>query len=59
VETDAPYLVPAPCRKPPKEDNYPQNIIYNLEKIAEIKKMKIEEITAKIYANTLYFFGFI
>jgi TatD DNase family protein len=56
VETDAPYLLPAPCRKQQKKNNYPKNIIYTLEKIAEIKKINIEETGEKIYFNTLKLF---
>jgi len=54
VETDAPYLSPEPFRG---QINYPQNIIYTLKKIAEIKKVNIEEAGKKIYFNTLRLFG--
>jgi TatD DNase family protein len=54
IETDAPYLSPEPLRG---KDNYPQNIIYTLKKVAEIKKMKIEEVAEKIYSNTLRILG--
>ena len=53
VETDAPYLSPEPCRG---QINYPQNIIYTLKKIAELKKINIEETAEKIYLNTLRLF---
>ena len=51
VETDAPYLSPEPLRG--KGSNYPQNIIYTLKKIAEVRKMAMGEIGEKIYLNTL------
>ena len=54
IETDAPYLSPEPLRG---QINYPQNIIYTLKKIAEIKKMDMEEVGEKIYLNTLRLFG--
>ena len=54
IETDAPYLSPKPLRG---QINYPQNIIYTLKKIAEIKKVNIEEVGKKIYFNTLRLFG--
>jgi TatD DNase family protein len=54
VETDAPYLSPKPLRG---RINYPQNIVYTLEKIAEIKKMDIKEAGEKIYFNALQVFG--
>jgi TatD DNase family protein len=53
VETDAPYLSPEPLRG---KINYPQNIIYTLKKIAEIKKINIEEVGKKVYFNTLKLF---
>jgi TatD DNase family protein len=54
VETDAPYLTPEPFRG---KTNYPQNIVHTLKKIAEIRKMNIEEAGEKIYLNTLELFG--
>lgn len=57
VETDAPYLIPEPLRGR-QINNYPQNIVYIVKKIAEIKKMKEREIAEKVYSNTLRFFGF-
>ncbi|RHZ36355.1 TatD family hydrolase [endosymbiont GvMRE of Glomus versiforme] len=53
VETDAPYLSPEPLRG---KINYPQNIIHTLKKLAEIKKMELEEVAEKIYSNTCEFF---
>jgi len=54
VETDAPYLSPEPCRG---QINYPQNIVYTLEKIADIKKIDSKEVAKIIYLNTLRLFG--
>jgi len=53
VETDAPYLSPEPYRG---KINYPQNITYTLEKIAEAKKKNIHEIAEIIFSNTLRLF---
>jgi TatD DNase family protein len=53
IETDAPYLSPEPLRG---QINYPQNIIHTLKKIAEVKKMSIEEVGEKIYLNTWQLF---
>ena len=41
LETDAPYLAPSPNRG---KRNDSRNLIYVAEKIAEIKKIKIEEV---------------
>lgn len=57
IETDAPYLTPEPLRGK-QTHNYPQNIIYTLKKVAEIRRIEIEEAAEKIYSNTLKFFGF-
>lgn len=56
VETDAPYLTPEPLRG---KINYPQNIVYTLKKIAEVRNMDIEEVGEKIYLNTLRLFNFL
>lgn len=53
VETDAPYLSPEPLRG---KTNYPQNIVYTLKKIAEVRKMGMEEAGKKTYLNTLRLF---
>ena len=42
VETDSPYLAPVPFRGKRNEPSY---VNYTVEKIAEIKKMNIPEIT--------------
>jgi len=56
IETDAPYLIPEPLRGQ-QINNYPQNIIYTLKKIAEIKKIDLEKASTKIYLNTCQFFS--
>jgi len=53
IETDAPYLSPEPLRG---KINYPQNIVFTLKKIAEIKGMKEKETAEQIYSNTLRLF---
>lgn len=53
VETDAPYLSPEPYRG---GVNYPQNIIYTLKKVAETKKISIEEAGGRVCFNTLRLF---
>jgi TatD DNase family protein len=55
IETDAPYLSPEPLRG---QVNYPCNIVHTLKKIAEIKKMNVEELGKKIYFNSLCLFNF-
>ncbi len=52
TETDAPYLSPIP-----NEINYPWNVKLTLEKIAEIKKISIEEVANTIYKNFVEFYG--
>ena len=54
IETDAPYLSPEPLRG---QINYPQNIVYTLKKIAEIKNQGLNETANIIYANTLKLFS--
>ena len=56
IETDAPYLSPEPLRG---KINYPQNIVFTLKKIAEIKKMKEKEVAEQIYSNALRLFDII
>jgi TatD DNase family protein len=53
VETDAPYLSPEPYRG---KINYPQNIIYTLKKISEVKKMEWERVAKTTYSNSLRLF---
>ena len=55
LETDSPYLSPVPFRG---KTNEPKNIKYIMEKIAEIKKLDIEEATKIIEKNTLETFNF-
>ena len=53
LETDAPYLCPAPFRGSRNEPKY-TNLV--LQKIAEIKNLKIEDLEKQIYQNTLEVF---
>ena len=55
VETDAPYLSPGTLRG--KGSNYPQNIIYTLKKIAEIRKIDWEKVAAQTSHNALRMLG--
>lgn len=41
VETDSPYMTPAPYRG---KQNEPSNVVYVVKKIAEIKQMTVEEV---------------
>jgi TatD DNase family protein len=46
TETDCPYLAPEP-----KQRNEPANVIFTVEKIAEIKGMDKEEVANNIFMN--------
>ncbi len=48
VETDAPYLTPVPYRGKP---NGPQHVRYVAEKIAELKGISVDEVSAKTTEN--------
>lgn len=48
LETDSPYLTPEPFRG---SKNEPYNIIYVAEKIADIKKVNLEEVLEKTTKN--------
>jgi TatD DNase family protein len=54
LETDAPYLTPVPFRGKRNESSY---LKYIVEKMAEIKKVSIEEIAAVTTANAQKIFG--
>ena len=54
VETDAPYLKPKFLRG--TRINVPNNVIYVINKIAEIRKMDKEELIQKLEKNTKKFF---
>ena len=51
TETDAPYLSPVPGKI-----NTPDNVIYTIKKIAELKLMTDEEVSNIIYANYMKLF---
>ncbi|MCM8771774.1 MAG: TatD family hydrolase [Candidatus Omnitrophica bacterium] len=53
VETDAPFLAPEPFRG---KRNEPFMVKYIVEEIANIKEVRFEEISDKIFKNSLSFF---
>lgn len=54
LETDAPYLTPVPFRGKRNESSY---LEYVVNKIAEIKKVSVEEVAAVTTANAQKIFG--
>ena len=54
VETDAPYLSPKILRG---QVNYPYNVVYVAQRIAEIKGLKVEEVEKYSYENTCKLFN--
>ena len=54
VETDAPYVAPAPYRG---TRNEPANVSYVTRKIAEIKSLPLAEVEAQILANSRRVWG--
>ena len=54
VETDAPFLTPAPHRG---ERNIPPYVEYTARRVAEIKSLSYEETAAKTKENAKRFFG--
>lgn len=54
VETDCPFLAPSPMRG---KRNEPSFLIYTVEKIAELKKIDLEEVAKKTFENTIKFFN--
>lgn len=55
VETDAPYLTPAPYRGKPNESQY---LPFIIEKIAEVKGVSTEQVLVSTYANANRLFSF-
>jgi len=55
LETDAPYLTPAPLRGKRNESAY---LAYVVQKIADIKKMRVEEVAAITSLNAEKVFKF-
>ena len=49
VETDSPYLAPEPKRGTRNDSS---NLIYTLQKIADVKQMSMEEVAKITYKNT-------
>jgi TatD DNase family protein len=57
LETDSPFQLPFNLEKnEQKEKNEPSNIIKSVERIAEIKQVKVSEVANVTRANTLSFF---
>jgi TatD DNase family protein len=54
LETDAPYLAPAPFRGKPNESSY---LIHTAQKIANIKNISLEELAEITTANSVKIFG--
>jgi len=52
-ETDAPFLTPVPLRGKRNEPSY---VKYTVEKMAQIRKMNVEELTSYIYKNFIKLF---
>lgn len=54
LETDSPYLAPAPYRGKRNESSY---LVLVAGKLAELKKLSVEEIAEITTANSKYIFG--
>lgn len=55
LETDTPYLTPAPYRGKP---NAPYYLPFIAERVAELKQLEVEELLGQVYGNTqALFFG--
>ena len=54
VETDSPWLAPQNFRG---QKNHPENVLYVLEKIANLKNIEKEKLAEIIFQNTLTFFN--
>ena len=54
VETDSPYLAPAPYRG---KNNEPSYIIHTVKKLSEIKKLSIESIMTHTTNNFIKLFN--
>lgn len=50
LETDAPFLAPAPYRG---VENSPKYLPFIAEKIAEVKQLEVEQVLQQTYANSL------
>lgn len=55
VETDSPYLTPAPDRG---KRNEPWRVEYVAQKLAELKGVSVEEVAEQTLSNTQRIFGF-
>lgn len=55
LETDAPFLTPIPYRG---RENAPFYLPFIAEKLAEIKKVPVEELLSQVYRNSFSLFNF-
>ena len=55
IETDAPYLTPEPMRK--QKVNEPAMVAHVAAKVAELKKLTVEEVDSMSTANVARLFG--
>lgn len=56
IETDSPYLTPAPHRKIRR--NEPRFVVHTLAQLAAVRGLELDEAAALTSANTRAFFGF-
>jgi TatD DNase family protein len=56
IETDAPYLAPVPHRGKP---NYPAYVRHVAEKLAEIRKTRLDQIAKTTRANFMQLFSLV
>ena len=54
VETDAPYLAPAPHRGKPNEPSY---VVHTLHKLADVRRMSVNEMAAQTTENFFRLFS--
>ncbi|MEM3489201.1 MAG: TatD family hydrolase, partial [Nitrososphaerota archaeon] len=54
IETDSPYM---PLYKQVNEKNEPANVIRIAQKLAELKRLPLEEVTKVVYSNFFRLFG--
>ena len=54
IETDAPFLAPQPKRG---QENYPSNVVFIAQELAELKEMELDEVAAATTRNAVQFFG--
>jgi TatD DNase family protein len=55
VETDSPFLTPAPYRG---RENAPKYLPFIVEKIADVKGVSVDQVLRQTYANARRLFAF-